>query len=172
LCATLAALPEYLFAVPSRHKSRNRRVHAIVLEDLHVFSSSIRASSSHTTPNALTTASTQLTDLLSKLTHTLSPNVIVTTSHSTTPSTFRPPIPATISATTTTVRWAVQRVPVVKFAPGMCVEEAENERAKREEMVSRGRFDVWRVDKKAAEGEGLVFRVGGSGGVEVEREMS
>jgi hypothetical protein len=54
---------------------------------------------------------------------------------------------------------------VLKFAEGISVEEAEKERAKRWDVVTKGRFSVCKVG--AREGEGFVFRVG-ERGVEVE----
>lgn len=53
---------------------------------------------------------------------------------------------------------------VLKFAPGMGVEQAEAERGQRWEVVRRGRFECWKVGSGGArEGEGFVFRVGGEG---------
>ena len=65
-------------------------------------------------------------------------------------------------------RLAVRRVDVVKFAPGISVEDAEKERVQRWEVVSRGRFECWRVGVGARDGEGFVFRVGK--GIEMERD--
>lgn len=183
LMDTLTALPEYLFD-PSRHRSTNRRIHAIVLEDVDVFTSQIRSSPSTTlnpptsaVPNPLHTASTHLTSTLTKLATLLSCNAILT-SHSTTPSSSRPAIPTSWPPATQTTRLAVRRVEVVKFAPGICIEQAEAERSQRWEVVSRGRFEAWRVGgtgggsgrkghKDRDGGEGFVFRVGV--GVEIER---
>lgn len=58
---------------------------------------------------------------------------------------------------------------MLQFAPALSVEEAEAERAQRWDVVSRGRFEVWKVGVGVRDGEGFVFRVG-AGGVEVERE--
>ncbi|KAF2686105.1 hypothetical protein K458DRAFT_387118 [Lentithecium fluviatile CBS 122367] len=186
LLATLSSLPSYLFDGP-RHRSMNRPIHALILEDMHIFTPHIRSLSTSTTsphtatpnPNPLTTPSIHLTTHLTHLSTHLSTNIILT-SHSTSPGAFRPPLPTAwppaLQARVT--RLTVRRVEVVKFAPGMCVEEAEGERRKRWDIVERGRFEVWRVrpgagpggggKEKGKEGEGFVFRVGG--GVEIERE--
>lgn len=61
---------------------------------------------------------------------------------------------------------------MVKFAPGMSVEQAEGEKGQRWEVVRRGRFECWKVGGSGGEGtrgEGFVFRVREEG-VEIERK--
>ncbi|KAF1948970.1 hypothetical protein CC80DRAFT_282504, partial [Byssothecium circinans] len=175
---TLGRMPEYLFD-GTRHLSTQRHVHALVLEDVDVFTSYIRATSASTTTtttttptNPLTPASAQLTTHLTTLLALLSCPVILT-SHSATPSSFRPALPTSWPRGTQVTRLAVRRVEVIKFAPGLSVEEAESERAQRWEVVRRARFEAWKVGsggKGTGVGrgeEGFVFRVGRS--VDVER---
>lgn len=63
-------------------------------------------------------------------------------------------------------RLAVRRVEVLKFAPAISAEEAEVERKQRWGVISKGRFECWKVGK---DGKGFVFRVSEEG-VEIERE--
>lgn len=170
MLATLRALPEYLFD-GSRHRSMHRRIHSIVLEDVDAFVWAIRSNThisqlhqpNSTTQNTLSTASAQLTSLLHRLTTQFSCSAILT-SHSTTPTSFRPALPLSWPQDMSVTRLAVRRVGVNKFKPQVSVEEAEGERAKRWEVVSRGRFECWKVvGVGGKDGEGFVFRVGGRG---------
>jgi hypothetical protein len=163
LITTLRSLPEYLFDA-ARHKSIHRRIHSILLDDVDAFVWSIRNGS---TANQLSAASTQLTSALRHLTTLLSCGVVLT-SQSTTPTSFRPALPLQWPQNMPVTRLAVRRVDVVKFAPGLSVEEAEAERAQRWEVVSKGRFECWKVGVGVRDGEGFVFRVG-ERGVAVER---
>lgn len=66
-----------------------------------------------------------------------------------------------------------------RFAAGISVDEAEHERERRWEVVTRARFECWKVGMgvqastsagtSAGGVGGLVFRVGA--GIEMEREM-
>jgi hypothetical protein len=58
-----------------------------------------------------------------------------------------------------TTRLAVKRVDVLKFAPALCVEEAELESSQRWEVVKRARFECWKVGIGVRDGEGFVFRI-------------
>ncbi|KAF2249456.1 hypothetical protein BU26DRAFT_484873 [Trematosphaeria pertusa] len=172
LLATLRTLPEHLFDA-SRHRSMHRRIHSIVLEDLSSFTSQIRnntTTTSPTTPNPsqtlLSAASASLTTQLDRLSALLSCAVILT-SHSASATHFRPAVPTAWPQGMRVTRLAVRRVEVLKFAPGVSVEDAEAERRQRWEIVARGRFEAWRVGHGAGESEGFVFRVGK--GVEIER---
>lgn len=167
--ATLNSLPDYLLNDNPQHKSMHRRVHSVVLEDIDAFSCSIRNTGAAvpSSSNTLATASTQLTTSLAKLSKLLSCATILT-SQSTTLSSYRPALPTSWPQGTPVTRLAVRRVDVLKFAPGISVEDAEKERVQRWEVVSRGRFECWRVGTGARDSEGFVFRVGK--GIEVERE--
>jgi hypothetical protein len=68
-------------------------------------------------------------------------------------------------------RLAARRVEVLKFAPAICVAEAEVERVQRWDVVSKGRFECWKIGMGIRDGEGFVFRVG-KRGVEIERDES
>ncbi|CAO2653324.1 Nn.00g027350.m01.CDS01 [Neocucurbitaria sp. VM-36] len=143
-----------------------------------------------TRANPLSTASTHLTNTLQKLSALFS-NATILTSYSTSSSSpsysspappFRPVFPtswpqrppgaragdAAIHSAPVT-RLAVRRVEVLKFAPAISVEEAEAERQQRWEVVSRGRFECWKVGVGVGDGEGFVFRVGRRGVVLEER---
>ncbi|KAH9873301.1 hypothetical protein J1614_005699 [Plenodomus biglobosus] len=169
LLATLHSLPEYLFD-HSRHKSMHRRIHAIILEDIDSFISSLRNSdpeaSAPLQSNPLSTASTQLTAQLQGLSSRFSCHTILT-SRSVSPSLFRPALPTSWSHSTSVTRLALRRVEVVKFAPAIRVEEAETERQQRWEIVSKGRFECWKVGAGLKGEDGFVFRVGA--GVEIEQ---
>jgi hypothetical protein len=169
LLATLDSLPDYLFNQTTPHKSMHRPIHSIVLEDSDAFVWPIRNknASNSTSSNTLATASTQLTIRLAKLTKLLS-CAMVLTSQSTTPSTYRPALPTSWPQGMSVTRLAVRRVDVLKFASAMNVEEAERERLQRWEVVSRGRFECWKVGVGTRDGEGFVFRVGK--GIVVERD--
>ncbi|KAH3972894.1 hypothetical protein HBH51_103200 [Parastagonospora nodorum] len=170
--STLKSMPDYLFD-EERHKSKHRRIHSIVLEDVDAFVWSIRSSVSTdltATPESnLTSASTLLTSALMQL-HTQFSCGVILTSHSTTPSSFRPAIPTSWPKEVSTTRLAVRRVEVLKFAPALSVEEAEIERAQRWDVVKKGRFEVWEIGAGvgAGNGEGFVFRIGDEG-VGIER---
>lgn len=175
LVETLKGLETYLFD-SSRHKSTNLRIQSIILENINVFEYNIRSSASTaaTSSNAaastakanpLTTASQTLTSLLLPLQSLLSCSLILTL-HSITPNSLRPSIPSIWPAGVRVTRLAVKKVEVIKFIDGMSMEEAEIERAKRWEVVRRGRFECWKVGGEN-EGKGFVFRVGR--GVEIER---
>lgn len=223
LLSTLSHLPSYLFS-PSKHKSTDRRIHSLILEDIDAFywnirnsnsSSSFSSDSNATKTNSdtlllggagqptgtakispLTAASNHLTTHIQFLRDLFSCAVLLT-SHSTSPAVFRPSIPTswagarasatnapvtkTVGAPQTTstrtpasasapapppmtvTRLAVKRVDVVPFAPGLSISQAEHERAPRWDVVSRGRFECWRVGGGSQRGwredEGFVFRV-------------
>ncbi|KAF3045851.1 hypothetical protein E8E11_008536 [Didymella keratinophila] len=175
--ATLRSLPTYLFD-STRHKSAHRRVHSLILEDVHAFTWSLRSSSSASAPspaphgrgtNPLSAPSKELTTELVRLRSLLQCHIVLT-SPSILPSLFRPSVPTAWPAGVGVVRLGVRRVEVVRFAPEMGVEQAQAEGAQRWEVVQRGRFEVWRVGGvPGGEDEGFVFRVGAQG-VEVERE--
>ena len=165
LLTTLRSLEDYLFD-SERHSSTHRAVHSIILEDIDAFLPSIRANPCPPlTTSPLTTASARLTHELEKLSTLLS-CTIITTSHSSTSSTYRPPIPLSWPSGMQVTRLAVRRVEVVKFAPGIGVEGAEAERGQRWEVVRRGRFEAWKVGLE----EGFVFRVGR--GIAIEKNAS
>ncbi|KAF1919071.1 hypothetical protein BDU57DRAFT_536096 [Ampelomyces quisqualis] len=157
LLSTLRSLPDYLFD-STKHKSMHRRIHSIILDDVDAFVSSIRASTSTSTSNTLTTASSQLTSAVYRLTTLLSCSAVLT-SQSTTPTSYRPALPLSWPQNIHTTRLAVRRVQVLKFAPAISVEEAEAERAQRWDVVSKGRFECWKVGVGARDTEGFVFRV-------------
>lgn len=168
-------MPSYLFD-ETQHRSIQRHIQLLVLEDVDVFVPGIRAAASSSTLagsgsssiNPLATPSAQLTNLLSNLASRFSAQIILTSrSASTSPSSFRSSIPLSWPLGTAVTRLAVRRVEVVKFAPGTSVEEAEAERGQRWEVVSRNRFECWKVGGGGNVGEGFVFRV--RVGVEVER---
>ncbi|KAI4628732.1 hypothetical protein J4E83_003285 [Alternaria metachromatica] len=167
--ATLDSLPEYLLNDNPQHKSMHRRIHSIILEDIDAFVWSIRNTSTtvSSSSNTLATASIQLTTSVAKLGKLLSCATILT-SQSTTLSSYRPSLPTSWPQGSPVTRLAVRRVDVLKFAPAISVEDAEKERVQRWEVVSRGRFECWRVGVGARDGEGFVFRVGK--GIEMERE--
>ena len=167
--ATLNSLPGYLLNESPQHKSMHRHVHSVILEDIDAFSWSIRNTGAAvpSSSNTLATASTQLTTSLAKLSKLLSCATILT-SQSTTLSSYRPALPTSWPQGTPVTRLAVRRVDVLKFAPGISVEDAEKERVQRWEVVSWGRFECWRVGIGVRDSEGFVFRVGN--GIEVERE--
>ena len=117
--------------------------------------------------NSLATASARLTMHLERLSGHLSCAIIVT-SHAANPASLRPPLPLSWSPAVKMVRLGVGRVEVLKFATGLSVEEAEVERARRWDVVSKGRFRAWKVGAGAArEDDGFAFRVGP--GVTIER---
>jgi hypothetical protein len=160
LVTTLRSVPDYLFDA-TRHKSIHRRIHSIVLEDIDTFVWPIRNATSPSigsTTNHLGIASAQLTSALRHLTVLLSCGVVIT-SQSTTPTSFRPPLPLHWPQTMSTTRLAVRRVDVLKFAPAISVEDAETEKAQRWEVVAKGRFECWKVGVGVRDGEGFVFRV-------------
>jgi len=168
LIASLHTLPSHLFD-KEKHKSINRRIHSIILEDMDAFTWDLRNATNAST--TLSTASTHLTSSLSKLSSLFSCATILT-SRSTTPSTYRPLVPTSWPQGTPVTRLAVRRVEVLKFAAAISMEEAEAERLQRWEVVKKGRFECWKVGAGArGEGEGFVFRVGGKGRVETEREV-
>jgi hypothetical protein len=115
----------------------------------------------------MATASELLTTQLSNLGTTFD-SAIVLTSSSTTPTSFRPAIPNSWPKDMNATRLAVRRVEVLKFAPALSVEEAEAEKRQRWDVVSRGRFEVWKVGVGVRDGEGFVFKVV-DGGICVER---
>ncbi|KAK7183258.1 hypothetical protein DPSP01_011799 [Paraphaeosphaeria sporulosa] len=162
LLATLQSLEDYLFD-KGKHGSMQRPVHALVIEDIDTFIPALRTASGS---NAISTASALLTRRLDTLSATLSCAVVVT-SRSATAAGFRPNIPLSWPTHMQLTRLAVRRVEVVPFAPGMSIVEAEAERGQRGEVVSRGRFEVWRVGG-GGEKDGAVIRIGR--GVVVERE--
>ncbi|KAI4685119.1 hypothetical protein J4E81_008932 [Alternaria sp. BMP 2799] len=167
--STLDSLPEYLLNKTPQHKSMHRRIHSLILEDIDAFVWSIRNTSPtvSSSSNTLATASTQLTTRVAKLGKLLSCATVLT-SQSNLLSSYRPSLPTSWPQGTPVTRLAVRRVDVLQFAPGISVEDAEKERVQRWEVVSRGRFECWRVGVGARDGEGFVFRVGK--GIEMERE--
>ncbi|KAF1972039.1 hypothetical protein BU23DRAFT_581235 [Bimuria novae-zelandiae CBS 107.79] len=169
LLATLRSLETYLFD-GTRHTSSHRAIRSLVLDDIDAFIPSIRSTSSAIPSgagaNPLTAASTQLTFHVEKLATLLS-CAVVTTSRSPSANAFHALLPMSWPAGMQVTRVAVRRVEVLKFAPWVSVEEAEGERGQRWEVVSRGRFEAWKVGV-GREGEGFVFRVGD--GVRIERE--
>ncbi|KAH7402360.1 hypothetical protein DE146DRAFT_463662 [Phaeosphaeria sp. MPI-PUGE-AT-0046c] len=170
LLATLRTLPDYLLDA-SRHRSMHRRIHAIVLEDVDAFVASLRDQHSagiKATTNTLSTASAQLTSLLRRFTAQFACAAIVS-AHSASPASLRPALPLQWPQDMGVTRLALRRVGVNKFKPQVSVEEAEGERGKRWEVVSRGRFECWKVGVGVKDGEGFVFRVG-ERGVEIERD--
>jgi hypothetical protein len=170
LIATLKELPDYLFDA-TRHKSMSRRIHSIVLDDVDAFYWNIRASTTSSGPanaNPLTAASSRLTTHLLSLSKLLS-CISILSSRSSSPSSFRPALPLSWPSDTQVTRLAVRRVEVLPFAPGISVEEAENERAQRWDVVQRGRFECWKVGAGVKDGEGFAFRVTPHG-VEVEKD--
>lgn len=173
--ATLRGLPEYLFDA-RRHSSIDRRIHSIILEDIDAFAFHIRyastnsSTSANTKANPLATASAKLTLQLERLSTLLSCALILT-SHSVTPTGFRPALPNLWPSSMQVTRLALRRVEVLKFAPGLSIEEAEVERAQRWEVVARGRFECWKVGSGIKDWEGFTFRIR-KNDVEVEREES
>ncbi|KAI4915246.1 hypothetical protein J4E85_010370 [Alternaria conjuncta] len=167
--STLDSLPEYLLNDNPQHKSMHRRIHSLILEDIDAFVWSIRNTSTtmSSSSNTLATASAQLTTRVAKLGKLLSCATVLT-SESNLLSSYRPALPTSWPQGTPVTRLAVRRVDVLKFAPGVSVEDAEKERVQRWEVVSRGRFECWRVGVGARDGEGFVFRVGK--GIEMERD--
>ncbi|EOA90059.1 uncharacterized protein SETTUDRAFT_103468 [Exserohilum turcica Et28A] len=176
--ATLRSLPDYLFDA-TKHHSTHRRIHSIILEDVDAFvpeirssapASSFSSSTSSSSANALSPASSTLAFHLTKLSSLLS-SAVITTSHSTSPLYYRPALPTSWPRDTLVTRLALRRVPVAKFAPGISNEEAEAEREKRWEVVSRARFECWKVGMGVGgQGSGgFVFRIGRH--VETERKM-
>ncbi|KAI4658754.1 uncharacterized protein J4E79_006513 [Alternaria viburni] len=167
--STLDSLPDYLLNKTPQHKSLHRRIHSLILEDIDAFVWSIRNTSPSvsSSSNTLATASTQLTTRVAKLSKLLSCATVLT-SQSNLLSSYRPALPTSWPQGTPVTRLAVRRVDVLKFAPGISVEDAEKERVQRWEVVGRGRFECWRVGVGARDGEGFVFRVGK--GVEMERD--
>ncbi|KAF2655136.1 hypothetical protein K491DRAFT_436952 [Lophiostoma macrostomum CBS 122681] len=150
------------------------------------------SATSRTKTNPTQEASQTLTNILRTLSRTLSA-LVLTTSHSpspfpspssfsTHPSTsslksYRAPFPTIWPLSTPITRLAIRRVEVLAFAPGMSAEESEAERGARWEVISRARFECWKLggsggsgggEGKDAEAEGFVFRVGR--GVSVEGE--
>lgn len=178
LLATLQSLPEYLFS-PAQHKSINRRIHSLVLEDVDAFVYQIRSTFATTMTNAdkhanpLAAASSELGSHLTQFS-TLFSSAIILTSHSTSPSVFRPPLPTSWPQNTPVTRLAVKRAEVLPFAPGISIEEAEVERAQRWEVVQRGKTECGRVGTGVSGGgghkewEGFVFRV--REGIQIEKE--
>ncbi|KAF2713039.1 hypothetical protein K504DRAFT_461622 [Pleomassaria siparia CBS 279.74] len=172
----LKQMQEYIFD-GARHQSMKRRIHSIVLEDVDAFYWDIRSTSVSTTdastlPSPLAAASTTLTKAVLSLSTSLSAAILLT-SHSGTsnPKTFRAPIPLSTSwpAHVSIVRLAIRRVDVLRYAPGISVEEADGERGQRWEVVKRGRFECWKVvgaGGKENDGGGFVFTV--KDGVDVE----
>lgn len=165
LLATLRGLDGYLFDGKG-HVSTHYPVASILLEDIDAFVPAIRFAAETSDANPLLAASSHLTHELERLASMLS-CTIVTTSRATAPNSFRAPMPLAWPTGMQLTRLAVRRVEVVRFAPGLSVEEVERERGKRWEVVVRGRFEVFRVGG-GKEVEGFVFRVGE--GVRVERE--
>ncbi|OAL52816.1 hypothetical protein IQ07DRAFT_629354 [Pyrenochaeta sp. DS3sAY3a] len=196
LLASLDALPAYLFDA-TRHSSMQRRVHALLLDDIDAFVPVLRNeragdSNSSGPANPLTAASVRLTSVLQRLAREFFCGIVLT-GHSSSAASFRPSLPVawaprageagraagdaardtTTQSTThqsvTPTRLAVRRIQVLKFAPAISLEEAEAERQQRWDVVSKGRFECWRIGVgiAAGEGEGFVFRVG-KGGVWVE----
>ncbi|KAF9691004.1 hypothetical protein EKO04_011037 [Ascochyta lentis] len=176
LQTTLATLPEYLFNT-TRHKSTNRRIHTLILEDTDAFTWPLRAMHSSSTTNPHPPPSQTLTTQLLHLSTLLSCNIL-TTSPSLVPTAFRPALPSSWPSGVQLTRLAVRRIEVVKFAPEMSIEQAEAEKGARWDVVRRGRFECWRVGGaglgprrhgNAGEEQGFVFCVGREG-VSVERE--
>ncbi|USP78491.1 uncharacterized protein yc1106_05765 [Curvularia clavata] len=181
--STLRDLPTYLFD-HTQHASLHRRIHSLILEDIDAFVPSLRSTTSGGA-QALPSASSSLTFQLSKLSSLLSAAVILT-SRSTSPRYYRPVLPSSWPRDVSVTRLALRRVPVRGFAAGISVEEAEQEREKRWEVVRRARFECWKVGM-AVQGStststtttttsggggrgsgGFVFRVGV--GIEMERD--
>lgn len=192
LLASLDALPAYLFDA-TKHSSMQRRVHALLIDDIDAFVPVLRneRAGDGGTANPLTAASVRLTSVLQRLAREFFCGIVLT-AHSSSASSFRPSLPVawaprageagraagdardTTTQTTTHIditptRLAVRRIQVLKFAPAISLEEAEAERQQRWDVVSKGRFECWKigVGTVAREGEGFVFRVG-KGGVCVE----
>ncbi|KAF1934720.1 hypothetical protein EJ02DRAFT_302952, partial [Clathrospora elynae] len=122
LISALRSLPDYLFD-QTRHKSMHRRIHSIILEDIDAFTWSIRSSpssslASTTTSNLLSVASNNLTTQLTKLS-TLFSCAKILTSHSMSPSAFRPVLPTSWPQGSAVTRLAIRRVEVLKFAPAI-----------------------------------------------------
>lgn len=172
LIVTLRSLSKYLFD-HSRHESMHRRIHSIILEDIDAFVGAIRnppsGSSRGSNPNPLSTASTQLTTQLQRLSILFSCCTILT-SHSVSASVFRPALPISWPLGTSVTRLALRRLEVIKFAPAISLEEAEVERQQRWQVVSKGRFECWKVGARVRGEEGFMFKVGL--GVEIEKTES
>ncbi|KAG9201684.1 hypothetical protein G6514_005493 [Epicoccum nigrum] len=190
LVSTLQSLPGYLFS-GTRHKSTQRRIHSLILDDADAFTWPLRAAHADkasparsTASSPLAAASRQLTAQIKSLTAQLACHAVLASS-SLAPSSFRPPLPTAWPAGLDVTRLAVRRVEVVRFAPEMSVEQAEGEKGQRGEVVRRGRFEAWKVGGTATAtatatglglglgrgqqaAEGFVFRVG-ERGVEMER---
>ncbi|PVH96757.1 hypothetical protein DM02DRAFT_534595 [Periconia macrospinosa] len=177
LVATLDGLPGYLFdddedAENSDRGSSgthgklppnplaHRRLHAIILEDIHSFIPHLRSTAPPARSNAIPSPLSLLTPQIRTLHKILRPSVIMLTSLS--------PLAANANAGSIVhggiTRLAVRRIDVPRFAPGISIEEAEAERELRWKVVERGRFEVWRVGA----GEAVVFRIRGAGDVVVE----
>ncbi|KAF2106122.1 hypothetical protein BDV96DRAFT_338508 [Lophiotrema nucula] len=173
LLSTLKSLPDYLFST-EKHRSMNRRIHTLALEDIDTFYWSLRSSSSNATPAAATSqtnsvqaASIRLTRHLLDLSNLLSCATILT-SHSSSPTSFRPFVPTSWPQGIQPTRLAVRRVEVLKFVPAICIEDAERERQQRWEVVQQSRFEAWKVGIGAKDGTGFVFKI--AQGIEIEKE--
>ncbi|KAF2020380.1 hypothetical protein BU24DRAFT_456464 [Aaosphaeria arxii CBS 175.79] len=194
LLSTLDAVPAYL-ANGQRHRSMARRVHSVVVEDLDAYVVGIRG-----TAGTVEDAGARLTRALVKAARELRCAVVVTsqspsplTSRTSSMGLLRLAIPLAWGSVARKgegvevreVRVAVRRVEVLRFKPGICGEEAMAEKAKRWDVVKRGRLEVWKVGgsgsgsgmdagKGGGAGSGrdvesFVFRVGESGAA-IERE--
>ncbi|KAF2729177.1 hypothetical protein EJ04DRAFT_528001 [Polyplosphaeria fusca] len=170
LLATLAELETYLLS-PShahKHKSQHRAVRALIVDDVDAFAWALRASAS-SSENPLANASARLTRHLVRLSRLLGCAVVVSARAVAMQGVYRAAMPVSWPKGVVVTRVAVRRVEVVRFAPGISVEEAGREAGERWEVVRRARFEVWRVGGRTEDGgEGFVFWVNDRG-VGVER---
>lgn len=185
LLGTLDSLPDYLFD-SRRNRSMDRRIQAIILEEVETFYWNVRSNTNTTIPisnhetaelrtsktggtilanNPLTSASSALATGLLPLSCLLSTSLVLS-SHSAQVSSFRAPLPTFWPPGVSVTKLAVRRLDVVRFAPGISVEEAEGERDRRWEAVCKGRIECWKVGGR--EEEAVVLKAGREGGICVE----
>ncbi|KAF2175679.1 hypothetical protein K469DRAFT_609921, partial [Zopfia rhizophila CBS 207.26] len=161
LVATLEELKEYLFNDKAHH-SIHRPIHSIILDPADAFYWPLRASSLPSTSSkpspSVTAEYTKLATHLIRLSRILSCAILLTTSSISPAQPFRSIIPPSFSD----VRLALRRVRISRFSPALSVEEAERERDKMGEVVSRGRFECWKVGQ-GRHGEKVEFRITGWG---------
>jgi hypothetical protein len=167
LLATLRKIPEMLES-RTAHRSAHRRLHSIILDSASAFFWQTRAAEENGT-STVTANETYalLVQELTTLSQRFSCAVVASSWDLGAGQVFTQSLRASLPTSWSgfpTLRLALRRLPVPRFAVGMSFQEAEAEKEMRWEVLSRGRCEAWVLGGSGL--EGFFFQVGK--GVEFE----
>lgn len=157
LLTTISSLPSYFFSQSALHQSSGRKISSLVLNDLGAFiwqdrlpcADSTTVINEQSSDESLVQNYRLLVSSLKSIQSTFSCLIIATSSSLSTPYNLsgnhlalRRQTPAIWNNFCTT-HIVIERINVPKFGPGISAQEAEYERAKRQEVVKRGERRGW-----------------------------